>query len=365
MTDRAWLALSRIPGLGPLRQRALLERFGAVERCFQSGAGALQDLGLQTGQIAALQKAPEDILTPADQRWLESPDTDLCRWTDTDYPPLLRHIPDPPLLLYLRGQRAGLNQAMLAIVGSRSATTTGIASAEAFAKNLGEAGLIICSGLALGIDAAAHRGALHSGTVAVLGTGADLIYPRSHLQLARQITEQGLIISEQPPDTGPRSGLFPRRNRIISGLSLGVLVVEAADGSGSLITARLALEQGREVFAIPGSIHSPLSRGPHRLIRDGAKLVESAEDVLSELGPLYAVLRSSQAAVPAADWRPEDSVQAKVWAAMDFDPLAPEQIASRCGLTLTELSAILLDMELQGYLTACPGGRFCRLPPAS
>ncbi|OCB03926.1 DNA protecting protein DprA, partial [Acidithiobacillus ferrivorans] len=273
--------------------------------------------------------------------------------------------PDPPLLLYLRGQRAGLNQAMLAIVGSRSATTTGIATAEAFAKNLGEAGLTICSGLALGIDAAAHRGALHSGTVAVLGTGADLIYPRSHLQLARQITEQGLIISEQPPDTGPRSGLFPRRNRIISGLSLGVLVVEAADGSGSLITARLALEQGREVFAIPGSIHSPLSRGPHRLIRDGAKLVESAEDVLSELGPLYAVLRSSQAAAPAADWRPEDSTQAKVWAAMDFDPLAPEQIASRCGLTLTELSAILLDMELQGYLAACPGGRFCRLPPAS
>nr|WP_226844432.1 DNA-processing protein DprA [Acidithiobacillus ferriphilus] len=309
-----------------------------------------------------MQKTPEDILTPADQRWLESPDTDLCRWADADYPPLLRHIPDPPLLLYLRGQRARLNQAMLAIVGSRSATATGIATAEAFAKNLGEAGLIICSGLALGIDAAAHRGALHSGTVAVLGTGADLIYPRSHLQLARQITEQGLIISEQPPDTGPRSGLFPRRNRIISGLSLGVLVVEAADGSGSLITARLALEQGREVFAIPGSIHSPLSRGPHRLIRDGAKLVESAEDVLSELGPLYAVLRGSQA---AADWRPEDSTQAKVWAAMDFDPLAPEQIASRCGLTLTELSAILLDMELQGYLAACPGGRFCRLPPAS
>ncbi|MCK9188050.1 DNA-processing protein DprA [Acidithiobacillus sp.] len=356
MTDRAWLALGRIPGLGPVRQRALLERFGAVERCFQTGAGALQDLGLQAAQIAALQRAPEDMLTPADRRWLESPDTDLCRWTDSDY---------PPLLLYLRGQRTCLNQAMLAIVGSRSSTATGVATAEAFAKNLGEAGLIISSGLALGIDAAAHRGALHSGTVAVLGTGADLIYPRSHLQLARQITGQGLILSEQPPDTGPRSGLFPRRNRIISGLSLGVLVVEAAEGSGSLITARLAMEQGREVFAIPGSIHSPLSRGPHRLIRDGAKLVESAEDVLSELGPLYAVLRGSPATAPAADWQPTDPDQAKVWAAMDFDPLAPEQIASRCGLTLTELSAILLGMELQGYLAACPGGRFCRLPPAS
>jgi DNA processing protein len=356
VTDRAWLALGRIPGLGPVRQRALLERFGAVERCFQTGAGALQDLGLQAAQIAALQRAPEDMLTPADRRWLESPDTDLCRWTDSDY---------PPLLLYLRGQRTCLNQAMLAIVGSRSSTATGVATAEAFAKNLGEAGLIISSGLALGIDAAAHRGALHSGTVAVLGTGADLIYPRSHLQLARQITGQGLILSEQPPDTGPRSGLFPRRNRIISGLSLGVLVVEAAEGSGSLITARLAMEQGREVFAIPGSIHSPLSRGPHRLIRDGAKLVESAEDVLSELGPLYAVLRGSPATAPAADWQPTDPDQAKVWAAMDFDPLAPEQIASRCGLTLTELSAILLGMELQGYLAACPGGRFCRLPPAS
>ncbi|MBN6749101.1 DNA-protecting protein DprA, partial [Acidithiobacillus sp. PG05] len=145
----------------------------------------------------------------------------------------------------------------------------------------------------------------------------------------------------------------------------GVLVVEAAEGSGSLITARLAMDQGREVFAIPGSIHSPLSRGPHRLIRDGAKLVESAEDVLSELGPLYAVLRNAQAMAPAADWQPEDPAQARVWAAMDFDPLAPEQIANRCGLTLTELSAILLDMELQGYLAACPGGRFCRLPPVS
>ena len=364
MTDRIWLALSRIPGLGPVRQRALLERFGTVERCFQTGAEALQGLGLQVAQIAALQKEPADLLTPADQRWLESADTDLCRWTDVDYPPLLRHIPDPPLLLYLRGQRARLSQAMLAIVGSRSPTATGMATAEAFARSLGEAGLTISSGLALGIDAAAHRGALDSGTVAVLGTGADLIYPRSHLQLARSITTHGLLLSEQPPHTAPRSGLFPRRNRIISGLSLGVLVVEAAEGSGSLITARLAMEQGREVFAIPGSIHSPLSRGPHRLIRDGAKLVESAADILSELGPLYGALQSHRPATPSTEWQPEDPTQAKVWAAMDFDPLAPEQIAKRCGLTLTELSAILLDMELQGYLVACPGGRFCRLLPA-
>lgn len=364
MSDAAWLALARISGLGPIRQQALLERFGTAEACFQTGSGALQDLGLQDRQIRDLQKSPEDLLSDADRRWLSSPDTDLCRWTDTDYPPLLRHLPDPPPLLYIRGQRTCLSQPMLAIVGSRSATATGLATAEAFAHSLGEAGLMISSGLALGIDAAAHRGALHSGTVAVLGTGADLIYPRAHLQLARSITEQGLILSEQPPDMGPRSGLFPRRNRIISGLSLGVLIVEAAEGSGSLITARLAMEQGREVFAIPGSIHSPLSRGPHRLIREGAKLVESADDVLSELGPLYAALRSALPPQDLSAWQPEDPQQALVWAAMDYDPLAPEEIAARCGLTLGELSAILLGMELSGYLAASPGGRFCRLPPA-
>ncbi len=364
MDDAAWLALCRISGLGPIRQKALLDRFSSAAACFQTGSGMLQDLGLSSKQIQDLQKAPEDLLSVADQRWLASPDTDICRWTDSDYPPLLRHIPDPPPLLFIRGQRACLSQPMLAIVGSRSATTTGVVTAEAFARSLGEAGLIISSGLALGIDAAAHRGALVSGTVAVLGTGADQIYPRANLQLAHQIVTHGLLISEQAPETGPRSGLFPRRNRIISGLSLGVLIVEAAENSGSLITARLAMEQGREVFAVPGSIHSPLSRGPHRLIRDGAKLVESAEDILSELGPLYGALRNARPITGPADWTPADPRQAKVWAAMDFDPLAPEEIASRSGLTLGELSAILLDMELSGYLAASPGGRFCRLPPA-
>lgn len=364
MSDAAWLALCRINGLGPQRQQALLERFGHAAACFQTGAGLLQDLGLSAKQIQALQKDPEDLIRPADRRWLNSPDTDLCRWTDPDYPPLLRQIPDPPPLLFIRGQRSCLNQPMLAIVGSRSATAVGAATAEAFARSLGETGLIITSGLALGIDAAAHRGALASGTVAVLGTGADLIYPRTHLQLAHQIIEHGLLVSEQAPETGPHSGLFPRRNRIISGLSLGVLIVEAAENSGSLITARLAMEQGREVFAVPGSIHSPLSRGPHRLIRDGAKLVESAEDVLSELGPLFGALCQARPVTAADHWQPDDPHQAKVWAAMDFDPLTAEEIAARCGLTLGELSAILLEMEISGYLTASPGGRFCRLPPA-
>ncbi|MBN2680299.1 DNA-processing protein DprA [Acidithiobacillus montserratensis] len=365
MSDAAWLALCRISGLGPVRQQALLARFATAAACFQTGAGMLQDLGLSAKQIHALQKEPEELLTAADRRWLSSPDTDLCRWTDADYPPLLRQIPDPPPLLFIRGQRSCLVQPMLAIVGSRSASASGAITAEAFARSLGESGLCITSGLALGIDAAAHRGALTSGSVAVLGTGADLIYPRANLQLAHRLIEHGLIISEQAPETGPHSGLFPRRNRIISGLSLGVLIVEAAENSGSLITARLAMEQGREVFAVPGSIHSPLSRGPHRLIREGAKLVESAEDVLSELGPLYGALRQARPVTAPANWTPEDPRQARVWAAMDFDPLSAEEIAARCGLTLGELSAILLEMEISGYLTASPGGRFCRLPPVS
>ncbi|WP_437558365.1 DNA-processing protein DprA [Acidithiobacillus sulfuriphilus] len=363
MNEQAWLALHRIPGIGSRTQRTLLDRFGDASAIFQAGAPALRDLGLRPAQVSALQKDPADLLIAADRHWLQGTDNQLCRWTDHDYPALLRHIPDPPMLLYLRGQRGLLDQAMLAIVGSRSPSPGGAITAEAFAKTLAGTGLVIVSGLAAGIDAAAHRGALSSGTIGVMGTGPDRIYPRSNLGLAREMAKHGLLISEQPPGTGSRAGLFPRRNRIISGLCLGVLVVEAGEASGSLITARLAAEQGREVFAIPGSIHSPLSRGPHRLIREGAKLVESAMDVLEELGPLPGVAPGI-APLDGAPWQPEDPREQAVWEAMDYAPSAPEQIAARAGLTLAELSAILLAMELQGRIAASPGGFFCRLPSA-
>ncbi len=352
-----WLALARCPGLGPRRQRLLLEYFGTALACF--GAAIPSHIDVPGESRGWLQRDPELCLQEADRRWLQTPDHDLCTWLDSDYPSLLRRIDDPPMLLFLRGQRARLQDPMLAVVGSRRPTPVGSATAQAFAEELGKQGLVISSGLALGIDASAHQGALATGTVAVLGTGIDLIYPRENLPLARQIVHQGLILSEQLPGTRAHPGLFPRRNRIISGMSLGVLVVEASENSGSLITARLALEQGREVFAIPGSIHSPLSRGPHHLIRQGAKLVETARDVLEELGPLFAASQSPQRVSPVAAQDPNEEL---VLRALGHETLSSDEIAKRTGLTLSTLSSILLAMEIHGSLASCPGGRFCRLP---
>ncbi|MEY2342250.1 DNA-processing protein DprA [Acidithiobacillus sp. IBUN Pt1247-S3] len=355
MIDIAWLALLRCPGLGPRRQRILMEKCGTAAACF-----ATRHPELPAASQEWLRRDPADCLTDADRQWLENPEQDICTWLDDDYPPLLREIDDPPMALFLRGQRARLRDPLFAIVGSRNPTPVGSATARAFAEELGNSGLVIVSGLAIGIDAAAHQGALGSGTVAVLGTGTDLVYPRENLDLARSILTTGLILSEQVPGTRIHRGLFPRRNRLISGLSLGTLVVEAAENSGSLITARLAMEQGREVFAIPGSIHSPLARGPHRLIRDGAKLVETAQDILEELGPLFAATQQ----MVRAQREPEDAQERQVWAALGQETLSSEEIASRCGLTLQALSSILLHMEIQGYIASCPGGRFCRLPDA-
>ncbi len=356
MKDIAWLALLRCPGLGAKRQRALLEKCGSAEACFSARHAELPSASQEW-----LRRDPEDCLTAPDRSWLENPEHDLCTWWDDDYPPLLREIDDPPMALFLRGQRARLRDPLFAMVGSRNPSPLGSATARAFAEELGHSGLVIVSGLAVGIDAAAHQGALTRGTLAVLGTGTDLVYPRENLDLARTILATGLIISEQVPGTRIHRGLFPRRNRLISGLSLGTLVVEAAENSGSLITARLAMEQGREVFAIPGSIHNPLARGPHRLIRDGAKLVETARDILEELGPLFAATQSSRRSASA----PADPQERQVWTALGHETLSSEEIASRCGLTLQTLSSILLHMEIQGTIASCPGGRFCRLPNAT
>ncbi|THF62076.1 DNA-processing protein DprA [Pseudothauera rhizosphaerae] len=355
----AWLRLTLAAGIGPERQRRLLAAFGLPESVFAAGRGAL---------VAVVGRETADaVLAPPDQAaidtalaWAEEPGNHVLTLADAGYPQALYDAPDPPVLLYAKGDLTLLERPALAIVGARSATPQGQDNARAFARNLAEQGFAIVSGLALGIDAAAHRGALDAdggGTIAVIGTGADRIYPARNQALARSIAERGLILSEFPLGTPPLPHNFPRRNRLIAGLARGVLVVEAALGSGSLITARLAAESGREVFAIPGSIHSPLARGCHRLIRDGAKLVETAADILEELrwgGPAAPAPNP-----PAAQTALPDEAEGLL-AHLGHDPVDLDTLAERTGLTVDALYAILLPMELDGRVARLPGGRFQR-----
>jgi DNA processing protein len=300
-----------------------------------------------------------------DLAWLEQPGTHLLRLGEARYPPLLRQIPYPPPLLFVHGNPDCLRRPQLAIVGTRNPTPLGRETARRFATHLAEAGLAITSGLALGIDAAAHQGALASAdgrTVAVMGTSLDRVYPAKHRDLAHAIAERGVLVSELPVGTAALAENFPRRNRLISGLALGVLVVEAATRSGSLITARLAAEQGREVFAIPGSIHNPLAKGCHALIRQGAKLVETAADILEELGALAAVGAGEtepSATVPAA--AELDAEYQQLLVAMSDAPVGVDLLVERCGLTAEVVSSMLLILELEGYVAAVPGGLYCRL----
>lgn len=363
----AWLRLTLASGIGPERQRRLLTAFGLPESVFAAGRG----------NIAAVigREAADALLAPPDQAaiatalaWAAEPDNHILTLADAGYPKALYDIADPPVLLYAKGRLDMLDRTALAIVGARSATPQGQDNAEAFAAHLAGAGHVIVSGLALGIDAAAHRGALSvegGATIAVVGTGADRIYPARNQTLARTIAQRGLILSELPLGTPPLPHNFPRRNRLIAGLARGVLVVEAALGSGSLITARLAAESGREVFAIPGSIHSPLARGCHRLIRDGAKLVETATDILEELrwaqpdagrAAASEAGREADAAAPCASAEGSGAVLR----ALGHDPTDIDTLAGRCGLTVDALYAILLPMELDGRVVRLPGGRFQR-----
>lgn len=308
---------------------------------------------LSPAQCDALLGGPDPALLEATQAWLDQPGNSLMTLADADYPRSLLEIADPPAILYCKGARALLNQPGLGIVGSRNATAQGVRDAEAFAHALSDAGLTIVSGLALGIDAAAHRGGLAGAgsSVAVVGTGLDRIYPARNKALAHQLAERGLIVSEFALGTPPLPGHFPRRNRLISGLARGVLVVEAAPDSGSLITARVATEQGREVFAIPGSIHSPLARGCHALIKQGAKLVESAADILDELAWPQ---RLAPPGSPEA--RPDPVLDA-----LEGAPTTLDSLAQRTGLTLDALSAKLLALELEGQIASLPGGRYQRI----
>ena len=382
-----WLRLSAVPGLGAAHQRSLLAAFGLPQHIFAAGRGAL-------AAVVGCEAAAAVLAPPAQERieqglaWAAESGNHLLTLADDAYPRSLLDIADPPPLLYLKGRPELLQRPAIALVGARSASAQGNANAEAFARALATQGLTIVSGLALGIDAAAHRGALAAGaagaegggTVAVIGTGIDRIYPAQNAALAREIAAAGVVVSELPLGTPPLPHNFPRRNRLIAGLAQGVLVVEAAVNSGSLITARLATESGREVFAIPGSIHSPLARGCHRLIRDGAKLVETAEDVVEELRgrlgwktpPAPAPNRHRGARAPGAG-TPEppsatpaqaalvlDAEAARVLQIIGHDPVDIDTLAQRCGLTVDALYAILLPLELDGHLARLPGGRLHR-----
>ena len=353
-----WLRLTLISGIGGATQRRLLGTFGLPEVVFSAGFGALSAV---CGDKAARLLLDTDNAVAVDEAlsWVRAPDHHIVTLADPAYPAALLEIPDPPSVLYVVGRIDLLKRPALAIVGSRNPTPQGMLNAEQFAGVLADAGLTITSGMALGIDAAAHRGALASGgdTIAFVGTGADRIYPARNKELAQEIGAKGTIVSEFPLGTPVTAFNFPRRNRLISGLALGVLVVEAAMESGSLITARLAGEQGREVFAIPGSIHSPQSRGCHRLIKQGAKLVETAQDVLEELN----WGRLAEPSLP----RPEEADVASghndLLAHMGFDPCGLDDLAGRSGLTADTLSVMLLHLELDGHVASLPGGRYQRL----
>ena len=296
--------------------------------------------------------------------WLSQPNHHCIAGTDAGYPDLLADLPDAPQKLFIKGDTDALQLPCLAIVGSRNPTQGGRDNAFRFARHLARTGFCIVSGLAEGIDAAAHEGALDAGgaTIAVLGHGPDQIYPAANKALAGRIAAAGAIVTEYPPGTPPQRFHFPQRNRIISGLSLGTLVVEAAARSGSLITARLAGDQGREVFAIPGSIHNPMARGCHQLIRQGAKLVESADDILSELSSLVGALMQNEPETnlpEAQNERDEDYV--RLLQIMGFDPQTPDELARKSTLTIDQVSSMLLILELEGEVEALPGGRFSRL----
>lgn len=355
----AWLRLLLVPGLGRVGVRQLVTAFGSPAAVLAADEAALLAVGSKA-LVEVLRPEPEDLhrTLEATLRWLEgAADRHLLTLGDPQYPRALLESPDPPLVLHVQGDPACLARASIAVVGSRHPTPQGRDNAHAFARALGEAGLVVVSGLALGVDAAAHEGALAAGacTVAVVGTGLDRVYPKRHHALAHRIATTGALVSEYFVGTPPLPENFPQRNRIIAGLSLGTLVVEAALQSGSLITARLANEAGREVFAVPGSIHAAQSRGCHALIRDGAQLVEAAAEIVEQL---------RQGRLPGVDPKPAAQVPAvapdPLLEAMAFDPVSLDALQARTGLPTPQLLARLLELELDGRVARLPGGLYQR-----
>ena len=379
----AWLQMLQAEGIGNDAARRLLAAFGLPQQVLAQSQSALQEV-VSAHQAAALRQpqAQTQTLIETTWQWLQQGSSDVQRRIlvlgDPDYPPLLLEMADPPLLLYAMGQVDRLRgaQPRIAMVGSRNPTPQGAVNARAFSKTFAERDWTVVSGLALGVDGAAHEGALqatpHSdqglATIAVVGTGLDRVYPRQHRELAHRIAQHGVILSECSLGTPPLAHHFPKRNRIIAGLSHGVLVVEAALQSGSLITARLAAEQGKEVFAIPGSIHAPQSRGCHALIRQGAKLVESAQDVLEELRHVTFGIGGSVTGVGAVSENEAVSTDCSVHGketfllqALGHDPVGLDALLERTGLDASTLQARLLELELAGVVGRLPGGLFQRI----
>ena len=351
-----WLRLSLLPGLGSQSLRKLLVAFGSPASILAASPSSLSRVVPEKIALAIRNGGAEVSALNAVEHWLKDPANHVVTLADPGYPQTLLEISDPPPLIYAKGRLDLLSRPGFAIVGSRNATAQGIANAEAFAAALSNAGLVIVSGMALGVDAAAHRGGLDgtSSTIAVVGTGLDIVYPARNRDLAHRIATDGVLISEFPLATPALPANFPRRNRLICGLSRGCLVVEAAVSSGSLITARLAADQGREVFAIPGSIHSPLAKGCHALIKQGAKLVESAQDVLEELGWSQPLKLSIATAAGSAEAHP-------LLVHFGFDPVDTDTLQQRCGFDMGMLNTALTDLELAGLIEALPGGRWQRL----
>jgi DNA processing protein len=351
-TLASWLTLNSIPGLGYESLRKLIIAFDTPEKIFLVSVSDLNRVVKPAISLAISQGVNNDALLQT-KLWLHDPLNHILTIGDINYPQSLLNISDPPFLIYVKGRTDLLNKPSLAVVGSRSATTQGLRNAEAFANIASDSGLCIVSGMAQGIDAAAHIGGLtgKSSSVAVVGTGLDRVYPSTNRDLAHQLSLKGALISEFSLGTPPLPSNFPRRNRIISGLSLGCLVVEASLQSGSLITARMALEHGREVFAIPGSIHSPQSKGCHSLIKQGAKLVESAQDIFDELGVHF-----DSSKLPS-----DEPTLHTLFQHLNFDPIDLSTLSERSGLTIASLSSILLQLELEGLITTLPGGLYQRI----
>ncbi len=358
-----WLALWRAPDIGPIKFIKLHQLFPKLADLFNAQIDIWHEFNLNQNLCNYLQ-APDWAAVEKDLNWANQQGNAIMTYLDDDYPTLLKEINSAPPLLFIQGNRRLLATPQLAIVGSRHPTVIGTENAYRFASHLAQCGLTITSGLAMGIDAASHRGALSStgATIAVMGTGLDSIYPKQNRFLAAEIAQKGILVSEFPIGTIAAATNFPRRNRIISGLSLGVFIVEAALSSGSLITAQMALDQGREVFAMPGSIHNPLSRGCHVLLRLGAKLVESVTDILEELGPLSAVCLSYKQSASAINSNASLTAEAQLLIdSIDFAATHIDLIVARSGLTASVVSSMLLHLELQGLVSAVPGG-YIRLP---
>jgi DNA processing protein len=369
MSDRQslyyWLALNRIPGVGAVIYRRLLERFGTPEKVFRADPDSLTEVeGLRSNTAMAIVKFKKADKIDRELDDLEKNQVKVLTFRDPGYPSLLAQIHDPPPFLYYRGELSESTLQILAVVGSRMASTYGIRMTERLAWSLVKNGLVVVSGMARGIDTAAHYGSLMAGgkTIAVLGSGLNVVYPPENQKLFDQIVEQGLVFSEFPLGTLPERQNFPVRNRIISGMALGVVIVEATLKSGSLITARLALDQGREVFAVPGSIESFKSSGTHRLIKQGAKLVENAQDVLEELKwPIVPenIQREIELSPPVIT--PAFSTQEKrIWDLLQDEPVHVDQMVRQTEIGIAPLLSILLEMEIKGWIRQLPGKYFVR-----